>query len=68
MFCVFATFGTFHDRAPWIRGLGSAAAVLVDATVVRLVPVPSIMEVPGERDWWFPLLSSARLPLAGNVP
>jgi RND superfamily putative drug exporter len=45
-----------------------AAAVLVEATMVRLVPVPSIMGVLGGRDRWFPLLSSARLPLAGNVP
>ncbi|MFD1537060.1 MMPL family transporter [Nonomuraea guangzhouensis] len=68
MFCVFAAFGTFDDRPLQIMGIGLAAAVLVDATVVRLVLVPSIMEVLGERAWWFPRLSSARLPLTGNVP
>ncbi|MEU4222972.1 hypothetical protein AB0F17_01650 [Nonomuraea sp. NPDC026600] len=48
--------------------LGLTAAVLVDATVVHLVLVPSIMEVLGGRTRWFPRLSSARLPLMGNVP
>jgi RND superfamily putative drug exporter len=28
--------------------------VLIDATVVRLVLVPSVMELLGERNWWFP--------------
>lgn len=65
MFCV---FGTFHDRELRITDLRLVAKLLVDATVLRLVLVPSIMEVLGERTWWFPLLSSARLPLAGNVP
>jgi RND superfamily putative drug exporter len=67
MFCVFAAFGTFDDRALQIMGIGLAAGVLVDATVVRLVLVPAAMEVLGERNWWFPDLSFARLPLRRNV-
>jgi putative drug exporter of the RND superfamily len=54
MFCVFAAFGAFDDRALQIMGVGLAAGVLVDATVVRLVLVPAAMEVLGERNWWFP--------------
>ncbi|MEU8245589.1 MMPL family transporter [Nonomuraea sp. NPDC048916] len=68
MFCVFAAFGAFDDRALQIMGVGLAAAVLVDATVVRLVLVPAAMEVLGERNWWFPGLSSARLTHGRNVP
>lgn len=68
MFGVFAALGTFHDRALQVMSLGLTAAVLVDATVVHLVLVPSIMEVLGGRTRWFPRLSSARLPLMGNVP
>jgi RND superfamily putative drug exporter len=67
MFCVFAAFGTFDDRALRIMGIGLAAGVLVDATVVRLVLVPAAMEVLGERNWWFPDLSFTRLPLRRNV-
>jgi RND superfamily putative drug exporter len=35
-------------------GLGLAAAVLVDATVVRLVLVPAVMELLGTANWWLP--------------
>ncbi len=68
MFCVFAAFGTFDDRALQIIGIGLAAGVLVDATVVRMVLVPAAMEVLGERNWWFPRLSFGSLPLTRNVP
>ncbi|MEV4177384.1 MMPL family transporter [Nonomuraea sp. NPDC049709] len=63
MFCVFAAFGAFDDRALSTMGVGLAAAVLVDATVVRLVLVPAVMEVLGERNWWFPSLTFRRLTL-----
>ncbi|MFI7701323.1 MMPL family transporter [Nonomuraea sp. NPDC049480] len=67
MFCVFAAFGTFDDRALRIMGVGLAVAVLVDATVVRLVLVPAAMEVLGERNWWFPALTLSRLTRSQNV-
>ncbi|NRQ35517.1 MMPL family transporter [Nonomuraea sp. NN258] len=67
MFCVFAAFGTFDDRALRIMGVGLATAVLVDATVVRLILVPAAMEVLGERNWWFPRLTFSRLPMNRNV-
>lgn len=35
-------------------GLGLAVAVLVDATVVRLVLVPAAMELLGRANWWLP--------------
>jgi putative drug exporter of the RND superfamily len=35
-------------------GLGLAVAILVDATVVRLVLVPSVMELLGRANWWLP--------------
>ena len=35
-------------------GLGLAAAVLIDATVVRLVLVPAVMELLGKANWWMP--------------
>ncbi len=37
-----------------LAGLGMAAAVLVDATIVRMVLVPSTMELLGDRNWWLP--------------
>lgn len=35
-------------------GLGLAVAVLIDATVVRLVLVPAVMEMLGKANWWMP--------------
>jgi RND superfamily putative drug exporter len=35
-------------------GIGLAAAILIDATVVRMVLVPSTMELLGDRNWWLP--------------
>jgi putative drug exporter of the RND superfamily len=35
-------------------GLGLATAVLVDATIVRLVLVPAVMQLLGDRNWWMP--------------
>ena len=35
-------------------GLGLALAVLLDATVVRMLLVPSLMAVLGRWNWWLP--------------
>jgi RND superfamily putative drug exporter len=45
-------------------GLGLAAAVLLDATVVRLVLVPATMELLGDRNWWLPAWLGRMLPAA----
>jgi putative drug exporter of the RND superfamily len=43
-------------------GRGLAAAVLVDATVVRLVLVPAVMELLGPANWWLPGWLARHLP------
>ena len=55
MVCVFASF-VINDplRVLNVFGLGLAFAVFIDATVVRLVLVPSIMELLGNANWWIP--------------
>jgi RND superfamily putative drug exporter len=35
-------------------GLGLGAAILIDATIVRMVLVPATMELLGDRNWWLP--------------
>jgi RND superfamily putative drug exporter len=50
-------FGAFiANNTPEVKmfGLGLAFAVLVDATIVRMMLVPSIMEILGDANWWFP--------------
>jgi RND superfamily putative drug exporter len=62
MVCVFASF-VINDplRILDIFGLGLAVAILVDATVIRMILVPSIMEILGNRAWWMPAWLQRRL-------
>ncbi|MDQ4097020.1 MAG: MMPL family transporter [Actinomycetota bacterium] len=62
MVVVFAGFVLSPDRALQLFGLGLATAVLVDATVVRLVLVPATMALLGDRNWWLPRWLDALLP------
>ena len=43
-------------------GIGLAAAVLIDATVIRMVLVPATMELLGDRNWWLPSWLDRLLP------
>jgi len=54
MVAVFATF--IATGMPSIQqiGLGTAVAIAVDATIVRLVLVPAAMAVLGDWNWWLP--------------
>jgi RND superfamily putative drug exporter len=46
-----------------MSGLGLATAVLLDATVVRLVLVPATMELLGDRNWRLPRWLDRLLPV-----
>ena len=54
MVCVFSAFVLGDDRNLKLFGLGLAAAVLVDATLVRMVLVPATMSLMGPANWWLP--------------
>jgi len=54
MVCVFGTFVMGDLRAIKLIGFGLALAVLIDATIVRMILVPATMELLGERNWWMP--------------
>jgi putative drug exporter of the RND superfamily len=43
-------------------GIGLATAVLVDATLIRMVLVPATMQVLGRSAWWLPGWLDRRLP------
>ncbi len=53
---VFAFFALSTGPGPDIKqfGIGLAAGILIDATLIRSVLVPSIMKLMGEANWWFP--------------
>jgi RND superfamily putative drug exporter len=46
-------------------GIGMATAVLVDATVVRMVLVPALMQLFGRANWWIPPMARSRGAAAG---
>lgn len=54
MVTVFASFVLDNNRVIKEFGLGLAVAVLLDASVVRMILVPSSMELLGKANWWFP--------------
>jgi putative drug exporter of the RND superfamily len=64
MVCVFGAFVLGPDRALKVFGLGMAIAVLVDATIVRLVLVPAVMQLLGDRNWWMPRWLDRVIPRA----
>ncbi len=62
MVFVFGSFILGDLRAIKLMGLGLSVAVLVDATVVRMVLVPATMELLGDRNWWLPRWLDRVLP------
>ncbi|GAA4250191.1 MMPL family transporter [Dactylosporangium darangshiense] len=54
MVAVFALFATLPLASTKQLGVGLAAAVLLDATIVRAVLLPAVMALLGERNWWLP--------------
>jgi putative drug exporter of the RND superfamily len=54
MVAVFAVFASLSMQDFKQLGVGLAAAVLLDATVVRLVLLPSLLVMLGERSWYLP--------------
>jgi RND superfamily putative drug exporter len=54
MVFVFGSFILSPDRGLKLFGFGLAVAVLIDATIVRLVLVPAAMELMGKANWWAP--------------
>lgn len=62
MVTVFGAFMLSDAVLMKVIGLGLATAVLLDATLVRMVLVPSTMELLGDRNWWIPRWLDRLLP------
>ena len=54
MVVVFGSFVLEDNRVIRLFGLGLATAIAIDATLVRMLIVPSTMELLGARNWWLP--------------
>jgi RND superfamily putative drug exporter len=62
MISVFLAFVGGSDVTVKMFGLGLATAVLIDATLVRMVLVPATMSLLGNANWWLPAWLDRRLP------
>jgi len=51
VFSIFATLSFIDFKQ---MGVGLAAAILIDATVIRSVLLPATMKLLGERNWYLP--------------
>jgi RND superfamily putative drug exporter len=62
MFSVFAAFVFGGQRVIQEFGIGLAAAVAFDATVIRSMLVPALMQWWGSANWWLPEFLEKRIP------
>jgi putative drug exporter of the RND superfamily len=65
MIAVFTTSLLGPDVGVKQGGLGMAVAVLIDASIVRMILVPAVMELCGKANWWMP---GRRAPKATPAP
>ena len=77
MVCVFLSFALVDLRVVKLLGVGLAIAIFVDASVVRMVLVPSVMQLLGDANWWMPgwlqklvphISPGSAAPVRGAVP
>jgi RND superfamily putative drug exporter len=54
MVVVFLAFVFSPEVFLKLFGIGLAAAIFLDATIVRMVLVPAVMQLLGSRNWWIP--------------
>ncbi len=62
MVFVFGSFIFESDRVIKLFGVGLASAVLLDASIVRMLLVPATMELLGDLNWWVPKWLDRILP------
>ncbi|MEU5596561.1 MMPL family transporter [Streptomyces sp. NPDC020298] len=62
MVCVFMAFVLSGDSGAAMAGVGLAAAVALDAFVLRTALVPAAMHLMGKANWWLPEWLEKRLP------
>ncbi len=62
MMAVFLSFVANPSPFAKMMGLGLASAILLDATIVRMVLVPATMALMGRANWWLPRWLDRLLP------
>ena len=72
MVAVFGAFALSDQVFLVLIGVGMASAIAIDATIVRMVLVPAVMQILGDRSWWLPgwldrLIPRAQLELTASA-
>jgi RND superfamily putative drug exporter len=62
MIAVFGAFAIGNERALAMMGVGFAAAIFIDAFIIRLLLLPAVMHLVGPAMWWMPAWLEQRLP------
>jgi RND superfamily putative drug exporter len=62
MIVVFASLIAIDNVTMKSFGVGMVAAILIDATLVRMLLVPAVMQLLGRRNWWLPPTVDRLLP------
>src|SRR3954471_2794068 len=62
MIAVFGAFSIGNERALAMMGVGFAAAIFIDAFIIRLLLLPAVMHLGGPAMWWMPAWLDRRLP------
>jgi len=62
MVAVFAAFIPADDVLIKVIGVGMGSAILIDATIVRMLLVPAVMHWLGRANWWLPAWLDRRMP------
>jgi RND superfamily putative drug exporter len=62
MIVVFSSFVLDKDPTVKMLAVGMAVAVLIDASIIRMVLVPAAMSLLGPRAWWLPRWLDRALP------
>jgi RND superfamily putative drug exporter len=55
MVAVFGSFALGSDQVAKQIGIGLAAAILIDATLIRAILLPATMKLLGTRNWYRPM-------------
>ena len=62
MILVFGSFILGGERVIKEFGVGLGGGILIDAVIIRMTIVPSVMQLIGKANWWFPQSLDRRLP------
>ena len=68
MMLVFGSFILGGERVIELFGLGLAAGIIFDATVIRALLVPALMKLFGDANWWMPKWTSTMLRIPHRKP